>query len=630
MQQGDFQSGIHEQQQPLGPDFTIFWRARSSAQPHSSSPSMSRVSSGDVFRYRTPELQVDAVLPVWSTRRYIESAARDAATSFVLLFGACHWKGRADSWLTDSDLATVLRSHRERNVPCLLDLDGNFCLLSYDHLSDSIWVAPDFWATVAFYYGQRAGLSVISSRAGAVADAVQSPIDAATYLALARNTVPPVGSTLFRDVSRITLGEAIHLGGSSPGIRTILLAPLYRDPIPMSLRDVIDRTKTVLRSVVPFSASREATAVDFTAGNDTRLVAAALAERPDVAAALSFRVVGQPDSPDVQISGRIARRLGWHHVACPGVTDGLTTELLPSTALAADGSFPLQLIANRLAFEARYATDARHLVVGLNGELFRNWIWQPELFSMGRSTAINYNALLRHRIPRDHGLDALRVSAGLLTSDAHDQLLIERFRRLAAQYPSALNVYKLDLVYIQRLMHRIPWWAVAPRIVTILPFLWAAVTDVSLRIPWFHKRTRRLVTTVVEELHPWVAAEPTDRGAPFKPLRPSTAFAYAKYLSGYTTDIVRRHYLHRTPSPLRVGDLRASTPPPPPLPAEWADWLDPRSATYLHDPQGVVDTVRTGRSHELTRSRREEFLTMLMVELLFRHYSGIRRELALR
>ena len=124
----------------------------------------------------------------------------------------------------------------------------------------------------------------------------------------------------------------------------------------------------------------------------------------------------------------------------------------------------------------------------------------------------------------------MRLSGGLLTREAHDDLLIQPLRRLDAQYPSALNVYKLDLFDIQRQMHRTPWWALAPRILIILPFLWTDMTDSSLRIPWFHKRTRRLITTAVEELNPRVAAEPTDRGAPFRPLRAGTALAYTKYL----------------------------------------------------------------------------------------------------
>ena len=330
-----------------------------------------------MFSYCTARLEIDACLPSWSTRRYIESAEGASPTSFVLLFGACHWKGCYDSWLTDSDLATVLRSHREQDVPCLLNLDGNFCILSYDHISDSIWVAPDFWATVACYYGQRDNLAVISSRAGVVADAVQSPIDAASYIALCRSTEFPVGSTLFRDVTRITTGEAIHISSATHAIRPVLLAPLYRDPLALSLHESIRRTKTVLRSVVPFAASREATTMDLTAGNDTRLLAAALAERPDIAANLTFRVLGTSMSADVQISARIAHQLGWQHVVCPKVTDGLTTELLPSIALAADGSFPLQNIANRLAFETRHWPEARHLLGGIAGELFRNWIWQP-------------------------------------------------------------------------------------------------------------------------------------------------------------------------------------------------------------------------------------------------------------
>jgi hypothetical protein len=584
----------------------------------------------NTFVYYTSRLRIDACLPTWSTRRYIESAEGESSTSFVLLFGACHWKGRYDSWLTDSDLSAVLRSHRERDIPCLLDLDGNFCILSYDHISDSIWVAPDFWATVAFYYGQRDNFAVISSRAGVVADAVQSPIDAAAYIALCRSTELPAGSTLFRDVTRITTGEAIHISPSTHGIRSVLLASLYRDPIALSLHESIHRVKTVLRSVVPFSASREATTMDLTAGNDTRLLAATLAERPDITANLTFRVTGTPMSADVQISARIAHQLGWKHVVCPSVTDELATELIPSIVLVADGSFPLQTIANRLAFEARYVPEARHLLGGIAGELFRNWIWQPELFSGGRTSVIDYKAILRHRIPRDHNVDVVRLSGGCLTGEAHDDLLIQPLRRLDAQYPSALNVYKLDLFYIQRQMHRIPWWGLASKLLIILPFLWTDMTDSSLRIPWFHKRTRRLVTTVVEEINQWVASEPTDRGAPFRPLRASTALAYAKYFCSYSTDIVKRHYVRRAPLPLRVGNPQISTPVHLPIPPEWTDWLDPQKATYLHDPQGLIQTIQAGRSHEMTHSQREEFLTLLMVELLFRHYRGIRRELALR
>ena len=95
-------------------------------------------------------------------------------------------------------------------------------------------------------------------------------------------------------------------------------------------------------------------------------------------------------------------------------------------------------------------------------------------------------------------------------------------------------------------------------------------------------------------------------------------------------DIAKRHYLRRVPLPFRIGDSQVSTPVSPPIPREWTSWLDPQKATYLHDPQGLIQTIQAGHSHEVTRSRREELLTLLMVELLFRHYRGIRRELALR
>ena len=98
--------------------------------------------------------------------------------------------------------------------------------------------------------------------------------------------------------------------------------------------------------------------MDLTAGNDTRLLAAALAERPDIGANLTFRVLGTPISADVRISARIAHQLGWQHVVCPRVIDELTTELLPSIALAADGSFHCSTLP--IGWPLRPTTGLRH------------------------------------------------------------------------------------------------------------------------------------------------------------------------------------------------------------------------------------------------------------------------------
>lgn len=607
--------------QPAGqPGFTLRWALRR-GEPGGASES-GLVVSPDGLTYQAGYLWLRATLPAWSTLRHVETAAVGSRASFALLFGAAHWKGRQDSWLSAADLATFLERHRAGQPPPVLDVDGNYCVVSYDHVSDSVWVATDFWATVGFYYGRGADFAVVSSRAAAVADLIGSPVDATAYLALLRSAVFPAGSTLFRDVSRISMGEALRLAPLVRDVAPTPLAPLYREPDDGSFRDSVERSVAALRRVVPFTGSRPGTVVDITAGNDTRLLAAALAGRADVTRDLTFRVVGPSTSPDVVISTRLAGRLGWTHRACAQQTGALTADALADTAVAADGSFSLEFIANRLAFEERQWPDARHLIGGSAGELFRSWIWQPELLRMGRTPSINYDALLKHRVPRDHRVDVPRITGGRLDQRMHDELLIAPLRKLDASLPSVLNVYKLDLYYIQRLMHRVAWWAIAPRIVTILPFLWTGLTDVSLRLPWRHKVTRRLVTTVVERLHPGLAEEPTDRGAPFRPLRPGTALAYSGYLSSYVSDIVRRHYLSRVPRPL-LPSLR-----PLAIPREWAEPLATPAASPLHDGKDLLERVRSGKGDGLSSTGRQEFLTMLQVQLLFDRYPGIRRELA--
>jgi hypothetical protein len=607
-------------QRPGEPGFTLRWALGPAAADRTDESGL--VFSPDGLTYQAGNLRLCATLPPWSTLHHVETAADGPRASFVLLFGAAHWKGRQDSWLSAADLTTFLECHRAGQPPPVLNTDGNYCAVSYDHVSDSVWVATDFWATAGFYYGHGVGYAVVSSRAAAVADLIGSPVDVTTYLALLRGAVFPAGSTLFRDVSRISMGEALRLAPLARDVAPTTLAPLYREPDHGSFRDSVERSVTALRRVVPFTGTRPATVVDFTAGNDTRLLAAALAGRTDVTRDLTFRVVGPPTSPDVAISTRLAGRLGWRHRACAQETGVLTADALVDIAVAADGSFSLESIANRLAFEERQWPDARHLIGGTAGELFRNWIWQPELLRMGRTPSINYDALLRHRVPRDRSVDVSRITTGRLDQRMHDQLLLAPLRKLDARLPSVLNVYKLDLYYIQGLMHRVLWWAIAPRIITILPFLWTDLTDVSLRLPWRHKMTRRLVTSVVERLHPGLAEEPTDRGAPFRRLRPGTAVAYTRYLSSYVSNVVRRHYLSRVPRPILVASR------PPAIPSEWAKLLTRPAASPLHDCKGLLERVRSGRGDDLSSTERREFLTMLQVQLLFEHYPGIRRELA--
>jgi len=608
----------------LIPGFTLTWIARVNEQREHQSTNPTFEFSDSTLRYQHGGFEIQAILPSWSTQKYIETLNQTRCPSFVLLFGACLWKDRPGSWLSIRDLQHCLESHQSVGALPLTELDGNFCLISYDAVSRSVWVGTDFWSTVGFHYGQRENLLVVSSRAAVVADRVRAPIDAMAYLSLVRTTVPAAGSSLFCGVSRITMGQALHFTQSTVNLQPVPTGALYRDLESWSFRETVERSKLSLKTTVADCVNRPQTVVDLTAGNDTRLIAAALSARPEVTAPLVFRVLGSEMSPDVEIATAIAKRFNWRYVAQPRLVGGLLPEHAPEIALAADGTYALDGIADRLLLEESRWPDARHLVGGLAGELFRSWIWQQELHRAGRTTSVDYAALLRHRVPRDHEADIARITGGRIGAQEHDEWLMAPLRKVGEQYPSALNVSKLDLYYIQRLMYRIPWWAFASHLLTITPFLWARTTDVSLRMPWQYKRTRRLVTTVVEELSPSIATFPTDRHAPFRSFRLGTALSYARYFTGYAGDIILRHYLRKTPAPLST---LASTPPQQnALQPALADWLT-LGRVVMHEENDLADAMKRNGGNQLTNARRAEFLAILQVQLLCRQYRGIRQEL---
>jgi hypothetical protein len=539
--------------------------------------------------------------------------------SFVLVYGRAHWKADFTRQVSERDLSNILEAHRHANNPRLRDLAGNYCLLSYDSQTESLWVGSDFWGTAAPYYGENADRFVIASRAGIVANDIGAGIDGISYLAMMRGATLPSGRTMFDGVKRFTLGQAVRLGGRLGDVEIVSLGALYDEPWRCTFQESVARSIQVLVPAISLAASSPDTMVDLTAGNDTRLTAAALATRRDLGENVRFRVTGDREDPDVQGALKIADLAAWKLEVYPKEVPfgGDLSDLLP-VAAAADGSFALLPVANRLVAERRYWATTGHLVGSTCGELFRNWIWQPELLRMGQTPAVNFNALMQHRVRRARDTDIRRLSNGCLSIDEHDDQLLKPYRLLAAMYPQALNTYKLDLMYILQLQNRILWWPLASHVTIEMPYLWKDVTEVSLKLPWQHKRTRRLVTTIVETVAPAIAVVPTDRGAPFQSLRLSTLHSYGAYLLRYTSDIFRRHYLAKAPIPLDKKQKSAA--------ALRADWAAALTSGTLHDDGGVVKFVRTG-STRLSTTQQMEFLTMLSVELLFRLYPRLQRRL---
>jgi hypothetical protein len=416
---------------------------------------------------------------------YMESGHSPTARSLVVSFGWCYRTGSRVNELTEADMSGLLHSHRSGAAPDVAALGGIFCTLSYDHLSESVWICTDMWAQHGYYYGSTSDIVVVSSKASIVADLLRAQMDGMSYLALLRGTGIPPGRTLYSNVWRVTCGRALHLDGSRRIARLVQVQPLHRAPLKVGFATALDQFIEVVTTVCPFAASRPSTVVDLTGGNDSRLMAAALASEQGsrVGKSVTFKVVGDETHPDVVIARQIAGLFGWslRWNARPS-DEGHSIDSLCKAALLGDGFQMPLAVGNRLLQETQHWGSFDAHVGSIGGELFRDFFWRHELHNVGRTNRVNFDALLRHRLYAAANVDPGRLSDGRITLADHNVALLQPYRLVVAALPEILNVYALDIIYLHKLMATSYCWILADLRKLILPFLSADVTKVSLRI----------------------------------------------------------------------------------------------------------------------------------------------------
>lgn len=553
---------------------------------------------------------------------YLEDSDRPTARSLVISFGWSYRTGSQVNELSESDMLAFLHSHRVGAVPDVAVLSGIFCIVSFDHISETLWVCTDMWAQHGYYYGSNADIIVVSSRASVVADLLKAPIDGMSYLALLRGTGIPPGRTLYSNVWRATCGRAVHLDGRRRTARLVQVQPLYQPPLAVSFAAALDEVTDVVSTVCPFAASRPSTVVDLTGGNDSRLMAAALASAGGsrVADQVTFKVVGDETHPDVVIAGQIAAMFGWSLQRNARPSDaGHSLDSLSGAAVLGDGFQPPLAVAKRLKQETQHWQSFDAHVGSIGGELFRDFFWRQELQNVGRTNRVNFDALLRHRLYAAANVDPGRLSEGRISLADHNAALLEPYRLVVGSLPEMLNVYALDIIYLHKLMATSYCWILSDLRKVILPFLSAAITRVSLRMPWKFRARRRLMTAAVRRLHPALAALPTDAGAPMTPLGLSTALAYGKYAFRDARSAYARHFKRKKPQQQTSKSI----------PRDWLDFVtEDDGGGHPYDTRLFLSQVRASRDGSVSVEAYREIQALMQVRMLTRHYKGISRVLA--
>ncbi len=548
---------------------------------------------------------------------YLEENNHPHNTSFVISFGWCYRRGDNANQFREQDIAEFLQSHRSKAIPDIDALSGIFSLLSYDHLSETLWICTDMWAQHGFYYGSNDNKVVISSKASIVADALGARIDGISYLSLLRDTGIPPGRTLYCDVWRSTCGRGVHLDIKNGKARLVQVQPLYRSPENMSFKAAVDRLIDVLGRVCPSAASGPSTVVDLTGGNDSRLTAAVLSSSQGsrIGKQVRFRVVGDESHPDVIVARRIASEFGWTlQRDSRTIESDYSAQSLLNASILSDGNHLPARVQSRMTQESVLWGAADGLVGSLGGELFRDFFWRHEFLNMGRTNRVNFDALLKHRLYASNEVDITHISDGRLTLHDHNLSLLKPYQLIASSAPDAKNVYKLDIIYLHKLMSRSYCWILSDLRKLMLPFLSHEITLASLTTPWKFRVHRKLVTAAVEKMNPVLSTIPTESGAPMKPLRLLTFGGYAKFAASDLQQALQRYF-----STKRLTQQTALS-----IPSEWLDVFKQSEVSQNSSTiQSGMRGSKINHNENFTATQHREIQALLLIQSLTQHYKGI-------
>jgi hypothetical protein len=283
--------------------------------------------------------------------------------------------------------------------------------------------------------------------------------------------------------------------------------------------------------------------VDLSAGNDSRITAAALSENRDVGSKITFRVIGGADNPDVVGARQLAARAGLRlRVCAPQKLEIGSIDKVIEAARLGDSSYFFSDILVRRDLDHQFWSEFRYHIGSLGGQLFRNWMWMYTILNAGRTTEMNYKSLLKHRIYNNPEVDIAGMTKGKLSLAEHNEFLLEAAKEIDRIFPRMINVNKLELIHVQNITQRSIFWALEDYLNITLPYLWSEMTAVSMTLHYAHKLNRRLILKAVERLNGVLGSVKTDLRAPFFRLNPTNIHHYFYYIVTYGYDVLTRHY----------------------------------------------------------------------------------------
>lgn len=459
-------------------------------------------------------------------------------------------KGRGGSWMLavgtvldsekdSGDLHALLSDYLSQGSAALQSLDGPFALVVYDKPANRLAVVSDPLGLVSVFHARRGDRIYVATSALAVAKAVQAtPSEFGVHLFLATGNVFD-RFTLWEEVER--LPAATVLGISHAGsTRSVYWAPVVNDDVTqLSLMETVDYSSDLLSCLMVRHLKREGTTwADLTGGFDSRLVTAMMCH-----CGLPFKATceGPVDSPDVRISSRIARELGWayQHAMLPDNWGQEWSGWLPRALGQGDGHLDLLKTSRVLWDQDRRAAECHTSIWGLAGELWRGTMWAQELWSVGKTSTVNYDRLVDYATLRDANYSIFRDGSRFRWIRNEIKSLL---KSAGDRHADSANTVQLDQVFVfMNTGHtggHISAVMGKQRVLCPLYFKDAVVGAMSTHFRW--RKHSRLVRLLLERIDPVLAGFETTSGGPALPMRATNMQKFIPYWSQIGRKFVRK------------------------------------------------------------------------------------------
>jgi len=423
-------------------------------------------------------------------------------------------------------LLNLLRDYIAIGPKALERYDGHFALVIFNGRKNSLSVVSDPIGLFSIFYSQQGNRVLISSSALAIATQIHSKPDVLAVEHFLRTGRLDGDKTLWQDVRRL-LGGTVLSAADGRVDQIEYWSPTFNNAISkLSFNEALEQSISLFTHTFSRILQREGkTWVDLTGGFDSRLVAMMVAKTN---IPFSTYCMGPEENPDVQLSRKISQVMNWNYENTQ-LSDQWEDDQNSWFDIAlgcGDGRANLlRLAVTMRGFKERNAYINRN-VTGVGGENMRGYSWQTEKANIGRTSKLNYEALLDNLYAPNIPLNVMRFDR---TREVRQELS-DFIHQSCSKYSEFPNTVQIDRFEIGRDANHggayLSTVTSLDRSLAPLCFKGPVNFSFSLNYRWKYPRHHLFVRALLERENKRLAELATTTGGPAVPIRLSNAHKF--------------------------------------------------------------------------------------------------------